>query len=339
MRWRRAWLVLAGLLATSGLVGAALRHVHEQAEAWDLVRRAATAHERVSYRGRAAWRRARWGKAVTVTHDAGSGMTRYDWGRRRAYVQHGPNSRTPDPAAWCLDVGALKDSYRARLEGRTVCRGRPARIVVLRPRYFGRPEMHLTVDEETALPLEVASLRPSGELYRIAAYRELEIGPQQVRRRRAPSWLGRSVAAERLEEEAGFGILTPEYLPPGFRCVDRRVSEWAAPQVRLLFTDGITAFELYEETVLTPAQMETNLARRVGRERAGRLMGGILWRYRRALIHSGGSSRDGAICRRSRGSTHLTYRMRLGELEVRLTARGDLAAEETQKVLRSLHAR
>jgi len=339
VRLRWPWFVLAGLLVTSPLVGAALRHVHEQKEAWDLVRRAAVAHQRVSYRGQAAWRRARWGKAVTVTHDAVSGLTRYEWGRRRAYVRRGPNSRTPDPAAWCLDIGALEASYRARIEGRTVYHGRPASIVVLQPRYFGRPELHLTVDDETALPLEVASLRPNGELYRTAAYRELEIGPQEIRRRRSPSWLGRSVTEESVEEEAGFGILTPAYLPPGFRCIDRRVSEWAAPHVRLLFTDGITAFELNQEPVLTPAQMQTNLARRVGRERAGRMMQGIIWRYRRALIHSGESSDGGAVCRRSRGSTHLTYRMRLGDLDVKLTARGDLAAEETRKVLRSLRAR
>ncbi|MHC4732791.1 MAG: sigma-E factor regulatory protein RseB domain-containing protein, partial [Planctomycetota bacterium] len=278
MRLRWPWLVLAGLLATSPLVGAALRHVHEQAEAWDLVRRAATAHQRVSYRGQAAWRRARWGKAVTVTHDAESGLTRYDWGRRRAYVQSGPNSRTPDPAAWCLDIGALEESYNARAEGRTVYGGRSARTLVLQPRYVGRPELHLTVDAETSLPLEVASLRPNGKLYRTAAYRDLEIGPQEVRRRRSASWLGRSVAEAALEEEAGFGILAPAYLPPGFRCIDRRVSEWAAPHVRLLFTDGITAFELSEEAVLTPAQMHTNLSRRVGRERAGRMMKHLLWR-------------------------------------------------------------
>ncbi len=337
MRLRRSWLVLAGVLATASLGGAALRHVHAQSEAWALLRSAATAHERVSYRGRAAWRRARWGKAVTVTHDAGSGLTRYDWGRRRAYVRSGPNSRTPDPAAWCLDIGALQESYRARPLGRTIYRGRPAQVVVLRPRHAGRPELHLTIDRETSLPLEVASFRPNGRLYRTAAYRELEIGPQQVRRRRpAPSWLGRSVAESALDEEAGFRILTPAYLPPGFRCIDRRVSEWAAPQVRLLFTDGITAFELKQEAVLTPAQMQTNLARRVGRERAGRMMSQILWRYRRALIHSG---EDGAVCRRMRGSNHRTYRLRLGDLDLTLTARGDIAAAETEKVLRSLRAR
>lgn len=337
MRLRWPWLVLAGLLATASLVGAALRHVHEQTEAWGLLRRAATAHERVSYRGRAAWRRARWGKAVTVTHDATSGLTRYDWGRRRAYVRIGPNSRTPDPAAWCLDIEALEESYRARLLGRTVLRGRPARLVVLRPRHAGRPELHLTIDAATSLPLEVASFRPNGQLYRTAAFRDLEVGPQEVRRRRrTPSWLGRSVAADALVEEAGFEILTPAYLPAGFRCIDRRVSEWAAPQVRLLFTDGITAFELQQEAVLTPAQMQTNLARRVGRERAGRMMGQVLWRYRRALIHSGG---DGAVCRRICGSNHRIYRLRLGDLDVTLTARGDLAAEETEKVLRSLRAR
>jgi hypothetical protein len=337
VRLRWPWLVLLGLLVTSSLGGAALRHVHEQAEAWDLLRRAATAHERVSYRGRAAWRRARWGKAVTVTHDAESGLTRYDWGRRRAYVRSGPNSRTPDPAAWCLDIGALEESYRAHMEGRTVYRGRSAHAVVLRPRHAGRPELHLTIDAETSLPLEVASLRPNGDLYRTAAYRDLEIGPQEVRRRRrSPSWLGRSVADAALDEEAGFGILVPAYLPPGFRCIDRRVSEWAAPHVRLLYSDGITAFELSQEQVLTPAQMHTNLARRVGRERADRMMKHILWRYRRALIHSG---EDGAVCRRSRGSSHRTYRLRLGDLDVKLTARGDLAAEETERVLRSLRAR
>ena len=101
----RSWLALLGLLVSAPLLWAALHHAQRRDAAWDLVMEAATAHERVSYRGTAAWHRGRWKKPVDVVHDAGAGLTRYDWGRF-SYVRGGPSSRQPDPAAWCLDRGA-----------------------------------------------------------------------------------------------------------------------------------------------------------------------------------------------------------------------------------------
>ena len=108
---RRSWLALLGLLVAAPLLWAALHHAQRREAAWDLVMEAATAHERVSYRGTAAWHRGRWKKPVEVVHDAGAGLTRYDWGRF-SYVRGGPSSRQPDPAAWCLDRDALRESYR-----------------------------------------------------------------------------------------------------------------------------------------------------------------------------------------------------------------------------------
>ena len=56
---RRALLLLAGLMLAAPALWAAVRHVRQELT-FDVVRLAATAHERVSYEGRASWRGGRW---------------------------------------------------------------------------------------------------------------------------------------------------------------------------------------------------------------------------------------------------------------------------------------
>ena len=336
---RRAAYVLAALLVVAPLLWAAIRHVREDA-AWALARAAATAHERTGYTGRAAWRHGKWGWSVAVTHDAESGWTRYGWGWG-AYTVQGPSSRNPDPAAWCLDLGALEKSYRAREEQPTRFLDRSARTVVLEPRHEARPWLRLTLDAETMLPLQVASHRPDGSLYRVAAFREVEIGAQSVeaptRQRHHQRWFGNRVDGPGLDEALGFHALVPDSLPPGFRCIESRVSTaWSTPKAIMVFSDGVTAFEISQRTVPTPAQLEAAMVRRHGPRRGARMAEKMLNDRLRALAQGGDAD---ALCRRHKFGMHTSYELRVGEREVRMTAREDLDGEEVLRVLRSLRPR
>jgi len=335
---RRLAYPLAAILVSAPLLWAALRHAREDA-AWEVVRRAARAHEHTGYSGRAAWRHGLRGWSVAVTHDAGSGWTRYGWGWG-AYTVQGPSSRNPDPAAWCLDLEALEENYRAREDGTTLFLGRPARRVVLAPRHEGRPELRLVLDDATFLPLEVAAHRADGTLYRAAAFERVQIGPQEVqepaRPRGGQRWFGARVDARGLDEALGFRALVPDWLPAGFRCIERRVSTaWSTPKGTMVFSDGVTAFEISQRTVPTPAQLEAALTRLHGPQWGARMVEKLLADRLEALAQGGDAD---ALCRRRKFGMHAGYELRVGDVEVQLTSREDLDPEDILTVLRSLRA-
>jgi hypothetical protein len=152
--------------------------------------------------------------------------------------------------------------------------------------------------------------------------------------------MGRSVPPERADESAGFAVWRPAYLPAGFRLADCRVSAFGgAPSARLLYTDGVTAFELSQRPLLTPAQIETNLHRRPGSRGAEFEMRWLLQASRRALARSAGVGADGIATDCREWGSHRMYEMRVGGRDVTLVGRGDLDPEEHLRVLRSLVVR
>ncbi|MHC4933481.1 MAG: sigma-E factor regulatory protein RseB domain-containing protein, partial [Planctomycetota bacterium] len=199
MSLRRMGFALLGLLLVAPVLWGALRHVRA-GEALALLRDSCTAHERVSFRGEAAWRRPRWNPPVQIRHDAESGRTSYRWHRRWSFTASRPNPRMPDPTAWCLDFDSVAEGYRAEERTTTRFLDRETRLLVLKPRREGRPTIHLTVDVETRLPLKVVVFRSDGSLYRVAAFRKIEIGPQEVKpSRRRFKWRGTPIPPEEAE--------------------------------------------------------------------------------------------------------------------------------------------
>jgi hypothetical protein len=339
---RRSTFAILGLLAAGPLLWAAINHVRSQEETWDLVERAATAFERVSYAGEASWRRTKWNSSMSIERDAENGLTRYRSSHRWSWVASRPSTRTPDPAAWCLDLEAVTDNYDAREGAGAHLFGRPARTVTLEPRHAGRPRVRLTLDAATGLPLKVETFTHEGKLYRTAAFRALEIGPRKVERRRpsrAQRWLGRPVAMADLDEASGFDVWVPAYLPAGFRCIESRVRDGIGPEVILLYSDGITAFEIEQELVQTPARIEAAMARKLGPERAAFMMRGILNRRMAEIAESEGGDGEGAVVRRWSHGPHCRHRLRVGERDISVSSRQDFDREEIVKVLRSLRPR
>jgi negative regulator of sigma E activity len=253
----------------------------------------------------------------------------------------------PDPAAFCLDVDALLASYDVHAEGGGTCLERPVRRLRLEPRSPSSPTLRIAVDAETDLPLEVVTHRPDGELYRVVAFREIEFGPQAVSAQGTDSPAERILRArheeevpateDELEAAADFALLRPDYLPPGFRCIGRRLRLWEATHAVHVYSDGATVFEVHQTRVPTPRRMEENLVRRAGPRRARREAAAILRHRTEALRHlvpDGGEP----VARRRVDDAHVRYDVAFGEVEVALIARGDLDPDETLHVLRSLRS-
>ena len=346
MTLRRSSLALVGLLFAATVAWAAWRH-HEGEEAFALVREAALAHRTVSYSGATGWRGSKAegeGATTAVVHDAQSGYTRYTWGRRYSYVTKGLSSRGPDPAAFCLDLGALEKNYSASDLGETPFLDRVARVLVLTPRHPGRPKVRLTIDRASMLPLKVATYSPDGSLYRVKEFSSIEIGPRSVQPEKRcrkggwSSWYGTSVPYARIGEELDFASLRPDYLPEGFRLIDCRVSGVRLKKLRLVYSDGLTTFELVQARIATPAQVEAEYRERYGEQRAKRYLRSY-WGRCRGWITRSESGRGKTTVQRSRRYGHTTHELKLDGLEVRLTSRRDLASEECLKVLRSLRPR
>ena len=338
MTVRRITLAVLGLFLVGPVLWAAIRHVQREEASVRLMLDCAEAHRHVDFTGEAVKTEGDRTTVVTIRHDAESGRTSYTWRRGRSFTLSSPSSRMTDPTAWCMEPNALRRNYRVRDAGPASHLDRPGRLLVIEPRYEGRPTLNVIVDGETRLPLKVTSFKPDGEVYREIAFRSLKIGPQEVRKskRRSKSWyLGTSVPLRRASESAGYRVLVPDYLPPGFELVNCRVNSRWFGKVRMKFTDGATAFELSQSIVPTPAQVETRLEKRMGRERAQ----GMMRRYRDSRLRRIAQAEDSngeVVVRHCQRTTHRTFELRVDELEVKFVARGDFDREECLKVLRSL---
>jgi len=338
VRLRRGWilLALAGLLGGGPVVLAAIRQARQQSAAMSLVRRAATAHKRVSYSGRLSWRRGRWNRSVRVAHDARSGRTLYGWSARWTYVASRPSTKAPDPVAWCRSLHALEANYRAeqgatsRYLDRTVC------LLRLESRWQGRPSVELAVDVETGLPLKVTTLRPDGSMARAVAFREIEFGPQEVPARTPRHDGARSIPREQVRNELAFEPLLPAYLPAGFELYECRVSGVQVRKLTFVYTDGVSKLELTQGLIATPAQMETEYTLRYGARRAARRMQWYHEACKRRIVQSDGATGGKVVAKRHCRGLHQTYELTVGRRAVELRCPADMSAEEPARLLRSL---
>ena len=334
---RRNLGILLAFLVGAPVVWATLVRVRDEGSA-RLLRAVATAHERTGYSGSAAERHTRWHLHTTVEHDADTGATVYGWRDWLRTRKPSPSARTPDPAAWCMDVEAAAENYIVSEEGRTRYLGRRARTLRVEPRHRGRPRLRIIADEATLLPLEVATFRPNGELLRVKAFRRVEIGPRTVSRdhdREFLSWGGTTVPPDELEALAGFELLRPDYLPAGFRCIEARLAHAGPPVAYLVYSDGVTVLELRQSPVWTPARTETALVKQMGPLAAKHA---LEWMREQHLtrVTRFDPPAEGVSVVRDRGPAHVVYDLRVGGRDVRLTSRADLDEEESFRVLRSL---
>lgn len=367
MRRRRRGLALGiavvCVLVCGPVLAAAMHRMRESGHRRDLARAAAVAWRETDYRGSIAWERVAprrppesdagrkfvpfggWGSrdgwSVRVSHSGRRNCTEYKGDRFPAWRAMEPSARFPDPAAWCLDVGAMLENYAATEPVETAFHGRRAFRFRVEPRYEGRPTLELTVDADTSLPLKVASWDHAGNLYRVAAFREVAVGedgPALARSDRQPrDFRGSSIALRDVAERIDFDPFLPDYLPEGFRRIDCRTREGITPRLRVSWSDGVTVFDLEQARIPTPAQAEHHFRRRGGRQRAE---GFVRWsqerRLRAVLAAEEGDGPEAVPVRCVEVGSHRRYELWVEGVELTLTARSDLEPSELVKVLQSL---
>ncbi|MDH3591579.1 MAG: hypothetical protein OER88_06855 [Planctomycetota bacterium] len=334
----RTLLLAAGAVALLAplLIATVVWEVRNR-EARKLVRRAATAHQDVDYRGEIAWTNDDNDDGDgSVVHEAATGATYYRMGRWR-YVRLGPSTRMPDPAAWCLDLEALSESYRASEDEPGTFLQRPVRWLVLEPRHDGRPRIRVAVDVGTGLPLQVTSYAPDGSVAYQASFQSVSFEPQRVKRTVSGWWVKwrGNVVSEAEFKAAAPQRLEPAHMPAGFRCIERRIRGWETVYSTRVYSDGATAFEIEQSAVGTPEQMLAALTKKLGPARARDTLEQILEYRRRSAPPTAPAGTDAVVTRKSIGR-HTTYRLEVDGRSVTLTARSDFDAEEVTNVLRSL---
>jgi len=356
-------IAIGAALVCGPVLAAALHRIHESGERRDLARAAARAWERMDYSGTIAWERvaprpkpedgaegkqrfgfggfgSRTGWSVRVSHSIGRACTEYKGQVFPAWRALEPSARFPDPAAWCLDTEAMLENYRASEPEDTAFQGRSARRFRLEPRIDGRPTLELTIDARTALPLKVATWDYTGNLYRVAAFRSVDVGDagaELSRHDRAPyDFWGSSTRLEDARERVDFQPMLPEYLPEGFRLIDCRVRVWSTPRLRLTWSDGVTVFDIEQARIPTPAQMEHRMMR-FGAERARAFVRRSQdWRLRSVLAADEGDSARATPVRCDATGSHRRYELWTEGLEIKLTGRADFDPAELIRVLQSL---
>jgi len=362
---RLVQVVLLAVVAGAPSVWAARRQARGN-DAQDFLVATASAHQTVSYAGGVVWsgvidgtgfggksfggkgfgKRSHGAPAEPTTfgvrHDAQSGKTTYSTdGPWKQWTMPGPSSRMPDPAAWCLAPERMAQNYTAEESGANEFLGRAVRVLRVRSRHEGRPSLEVWADAKTLLPLKVTTYRPDGSVYRVAKFRRVEFGPQPRPREARPwttRWFGKRVPLGDLERSAEFPPLLPDYVPEGFELVEARVKQWATPHLTLLYSDGVTAFELTQAPLPTPALLEAYHGRHMGERHARRMLDWHMLVARQRLIETGSESEVmGKItCRYRPGKTHSSHDLRVEDLEVKLSARSDIDRDLMLRVLRSL---
>jgi len=258
---RRVELLLIALVLGAPAVLAAIRHASHDASV-DLLRAIADVDGKASFRAAASWNGGWPAKRVTLRHDAVSGRTAYWFSGpfHHEFVLCGSSHRMPDPTAWCIDPDALVENYRAHVLETRRFLDRDVRVLRVTPRHAGRPSVEVWVDVASGLPLRASTFRADGSLYRVCRFDRIAFGAEDVEPvdlERSRKFAGTPVPLESPQDAAGFEPLFPDYLPVGFRLVEARVKEWISPQLTLVYSDGVTAFELQQSPRATPAFLES----------------------------------------------------------------------------------
>ncbi|HUV03664.1 MAG TPA: MucB/RseB C-terminal domain-containing protein [Armatimonadota bacterium] len=159
-----------------------------------------------------------------------------------------------------------RGNMKVELVGSDKIAGRNAYVIQVKPRLRAKgPTRKFWVDSEKWIKLKTEDIAPDGATASMSYYTRIDfvntIPHEKFRlepppgfrvERQAPADL---VPIDKAQESAGFRVLAPTYLPPGFKLVGAAVQSFRRGRLVVIrYTDGVSSFSLFEtpERVLKP---------------------------------------------------------------------------------------
>jgi len=154
--------------------------------------------------------------------------------------------------------GFRRGNLRVELIGKDRVADRTAYLIEVKPKLRRGPTRKFWVDAEKWVKLKTEDIAPDGTAASMSYYTRIDflntipdekfhIEPPpgvQVKRQAIPA---ATMPLEKARELAGFRVLEPTYLPPGFKLAGAAVQPFRRGQLVIIrYTDGVSSFSLFE---------------------------------------------------------------------------------------------
>lgn len=170
------------------------------------------------------------------------------------------------PAILPEQISSLKESYNAKLGGRSRVAGRDAQLVVLEPKDAFRYGHKFWADTQTGLLLQAAVWKNRQDMVDRFSFSQVSIGQVIDKSEVKPKLAGRKLIQNE-EGQAKDSEIDPGWqvksVPPGFKQISamkRMLPGGQAPVNHIVFSDGLAAVSVFIETC--SEAVETSLSHR-----------------------------------------------------------------------------
>lgn len=238
-------------------------------------------------------------------------------------------------------------NYEIVVTGRDAVAGRACEVLEIRPRFEGRPSYRVMADLENRFPLRFEILSKGQRVFE-THFSEIDYRPSLPEggwnERRRPDWLAvtqEEIPAERMASAAGFTVLRPNVLPPGFELrgseilriraeVSKELRQTIQPFLPfpLPTFDACVAHFTYTDGLAAVALVECSA-------------GSELWQHLKKFLPAGGSEErpagDSVVARKFTDRRGSAYLLQVDGTVV--LAAGNVSAEEIESMIRTLERR
>ncbi len=152
-----------------------------------------------------------------------------------------------------------RGNLKAKLVGSDRIAGRSAYVIEVSPVRSRVLTRKFWVDTATWVKLKTEDIGPNGAVISTSYFKKIKYvpsipasmfkvnPPDGVRVKRGPASASRLLSLEQAQDKAGFRVLSPSYLPPGFRFAGATVTRFRGDNmVAVRYTDGMTSFSIMQ---------------------------------------------------------------------------------------------
>jgi len=294
----RRWLAMA-VIGAALAAGCSASHLSSASSGADLLRRAEIASGQADYQGTmetGALVQGHWITARVKCYFARPGLSRmdyltppmagvievqgpggawrYDPASHRVTVVHGvrfPSSLLS--RRWEL----IQQNYNVLVGPRQTIAGRPAVLLKVDPRVGGNPADHVWVDVNKEIILGQDHFASNGRLQSRSLFTSIKFEPVSLALfsaprtplvAAAPMKLSERMSLTRLQQDVGFPIALPGWLPPGYHMeasfLTRCEGSYGATVAMIRFTNGLNNITLFQSPHVIDARGACRLTSHLG---------------------------------------------------------------------------